>query len=415
MNESYKAAIEYLYNRQGVKRGLENEEFLAEAFGNPHLKYDVVHVGGTNGKGSTSTFLAKILEEAGYRVGLFNSPHVDRFTERFRVNSKEIDEDHIVEIVEQVQKFKEIVPTFFEINTIIALTYFEKMGVDVAVIEAGLGGRLDSTNIVDPRISIITSIGRDHELVLGSRLEEIAFEKAGIIKKGKPILLGKVPKRAKEVIVETANSKDAPLLAINEGISFSMNKDYSFNVGDYRNLVIQTPGDHFRINAALAATAAGYFERVNEEHIREGLYNNDILPGRLELTRIDEKGVLFDVCHNVEGVRGLCRTLKKYFGKYKKFHVIAAIMENKNYNDMIRELLKVSDHVVLTTIEYKRCFDPNEVDEDIKSRVTILSSLKGALSETLSKVQKDELLCVVGSFYLMKEAREILLERDGGL
>ncbi len=268
---SYSETVNYLYNLQkyGIKFGLDNISRLMSALDNPHTSFLSVHVAGTNGKGSTSAIIASILKTAGFKVGLFTSPHIISFTERIRVNGEEITENEVIELAEEI---KDIVvhlgdfsPTFFEVVTAMALLYFKRKKVDIAVIEVGMGGRLDATNIITPEISIITNISYDHKEFLGDTLKEIAHEKAGIIKKGVPVVASYQESEAMKVIEQKAIEKNSELYIYgrdfssvlkrndSSGICFDYSSGDSFTIND---LVLPLAGEHQMQNASVAIKAA---------------------------------------------------------------------------------------------------------------------------------------------------------------
>jgi folylpolyglutamate synthase/dihydropteroate synthase len=267
---SYSETVNYLYNLQkyGIKFGLDNISRLMSALDNPHTSFLSVHVAGTNGKGSTSAIIASILKTAGFKVGLFTSPHIISFTERIRVNGEEITENEVIELAEEI---KDIVvhlgdfsPTFFEVVTAMALLYFKRKKVDIAVIEVGMGGRLDATNIITPEISVITNISYDHKEFLGDTLKEIAHEKAGIIKKGVPVVASYQESEAMKVIEQKAIEKNSELYIYgrdfssvlkrndSSGICFDYSSGDSFTIND---LVLPLAGEHQMQNASVAIKA----------------------------------------------------------------------------------------------------------------------------------------------------------------
>jgi len=408
----FNLALEYLFKKKGQKTGIENSIKLATESNNPHKDYRVIHIAGTNGKGSVCTYLARILEMAGYRTGLFNSPHVDRFTERIRVNSSEIEKEFVLESIDRVKSFKHINPTFFEITTYIAFNYFKKMDVDIAVVETGVGGRFDATNIVDPELSIITTVGFDHEKTLGEDIEKIAFEKGGIIKWGKPVILGRMPSAAEKKLRRVALQRQAPVISASEDFNIEIHEDNSFNISSDRinleGLKQGIPGDHMRSNAALSIIGSTFFDRVKETHIRQALKFNPVLPARSEKIFMRGRHILLDVCHNIDGAIAFCKMIRKYFKGFSRVHILAAIMRNKNYNDMISQFLSVSDRCILTTIDMEKCFNPDFIEEKLKPEVIIIKDLKTALDRTIEYMGENDILCVAGSFYLLDRVRKLL-------
>jgi dihydrofolate synthase/folylpolyglutamate synthase len=269
---SYHESIQYLYNLQkhGIKFGLDNISRLVSELGNPHNLFRTVHVGGTNGKGSTSAIAASILQSAGYNVGLFTSPHLISFTERIRINGVEITEPDVAGLAEEVRdvasRIDDFSPTFFEVVTAMALLYFSRKKIDIAVMEVGMGGRLDATNIIMPEVSVITNIGYDHKEFLGDTLREIAREKAGIIKEDIPVVAAYQDREVLDVIKMTADDKHADLYLYGRdfssllksenvsGLCFDYRDSDSFAIHD---LILPLTGEHQMQNASLAIKAAG--------------------------------------------------------------------------------------------------------------------------------------------------------------
>ena len=302
--------IDYLYGlrNRGSSFGIERMEKIVPLLGNPHQKFPIIHVAGTNGKGSTCAMLDAIYRENGYRVGLFSSPHLVHLGERIKVNGQSMNMKEIEEYTLRIRPFAEKIeiespgmgPTFFEFMTLMAFMVFEEKQVDLAIIETGLGGRLDSTNVVRPLLSIITTIARDHCAILGETLEEIASEKAGIIKKGIPVLTGWLPENANQVIAEFAKAKESQFesMALLENIELPRT-----------NLV----GAHQRRNAALASRAVGILE--NEFNFQEKKNEKALMNVRLEARWQKVKStvpMIIDACHNEEGAQALRGNLQSY-------------------------------------------------------------------------------------------------------
>ena len=278
---SYSGTINYLYNLQkhGIKFGLENISRLMSSLGNPHESFLSVHVAGTNGKGSVSAIIASVLRTAGLKVGLFTSPHIVSFTERIRINDEEITENDVIGLTEEirgvVERRGDFSPTFFEVVTAMALLYFKRKKVDIAVIEVGMGGRLDATNIITPEVSVITNISYDHREFLGSTLKEIAHEKAGIIKDGVPVVVSYQEPEAMEVIERKAIEKGARLYVYGRDFSSALRREdlsgicFDYWSGDSQfaipDLVLPLIGEHQMQNASVAIKAV---ELINERRLK---------------------------------------------------------------------------------------------------------------------------------------------------
>jgi dihydrofolate synthase / folylpolyglutamate synthase len=413
----YGETVQYLYGLQqhGIKFGLDNITNLLSALHDPHKAFSSVHIAGTNGKGSTSAIIASLLQSAGLRVGLFTSPHLVSFTERIRINGKPITEHDVIRLADEVRgvvsQSAGLSPTFFEVVTAMALLFFERKKTDIAVIEVGMGGRLDATNILSPEVSVITNISFDHKEFLGRSLGEIAFEKAGIIKKSIPVVASLQGPEAKAVIEQRAKEERAALFFYGNDFSADMKKedvtgitfDYADNAMTIRDLELPLAGMHQMQNASVAIKAAtlvikkcplppspapplkggeknssssllplskwkkggvsipsplagegkgeGDGKSPNEPWIhciREGLRNVK-WPGRLEF--ISEKPpVLIDGAHNPAAAAVLAQALKRTFlQKYKKIIMILGIMNDKDIKGIMEPLLPLASHIICTS------------------------------------------------------------------
>ena len=303
----FKQLLEDLYSLQrlGIKVGLEHTEKLLEVCGNPHDNFLSIHIAGTNGKGSTAAMIASILREAGYKVGLYTSPHLIRFNERIRVNGVPISDDRIVDFMAQYESaIKEIKSTFFEATTAMAFDYFKKENVDVAVIETGLGGRLDSTNVLKPNITVISSITADHTEILGKDLKTIAFEKGGIIKQGIPLILSSQNEEVKDVLIEIADRKNVKITYCNQNDIMNINISETGTMFNWKRIDYETNliGDHQAQNAVLAIEAVNAFSStVTVESIAQGLRKVK-WPARIQKMH-DTLPIFYDVAHNPQGVQ----------------------------------------------------------------------------------------------------------------
>jgi len=309
--------------KTAFKKDLTNILALSEKLNFPERQFKSVHVGGTNGKGSTSHMIASVLQESGYKVGLYTSPHLKNFSERIRINGKEISESKVVEFISENKQFLENQRlSFFEMTVGMAFDYFAKEEVDIAVVEVGLGGRLDSTNILNPEISVITNIGLDHTQFLGETLGEIAFEKAGIIKKNKPIVIGERQKEIEHVFLEKSEKMNAV-------ISFASDKDVDFDtdlLGDYQKNNVKT--------AVEALSRLQGFE-ISKENLKLGLLNvarNTNLKGRWQVLQSNPK-IICDTAHNKEGLIYVLNQLAKE--KYEKLHIVLGVVSDKDLNSIL--------------------------------------------------------------------------------
>jgi dihydrofolate synthase/folylpolyglutamate synthase len=382
---NYKAALDYLYGirRFGTKLGLANITKLLEKLGNPHKGLMVVHVGGTNGKGSVCAMLSSILQEAGYRVGMYTSPHVKDFNERFLVNGEKISDKDVARLTRLVKKHRDD-QTFFEIVTAMAFKYFKEQMVNILILEVGLGGALDATNVIVPMVSVITNIGIDHTEYLGRNLASIAYEKSGIIKNDKPVVTA-AEGRALEVIKNVCKEKHSEMFLVRKP-----RKKYGL-----------TLRGHFQqINAAVAVKtvevlAKYYSIGATAGDISSGL-KKAYWPGRMEYV---EDNIMVDCAHNLEGVKVLVNELRKI--KKKKILVIG-IMKDKNKEGMLRLLERHFSKVILTKVNVPRAAEPEELAKYLHNSYNIVKKPKEALKYAKS-IAKNKLIVVAGSIYLVGE------------
>lgn len=355
----YKETLEYLYSQLPVyqnvggiayKEGLDNSLALDALFFHPHTKYKTIHVAGTNGKGSTSHLIAAILQEAGYKTGLYTSPHLIDFRERIRVNGEKITEQYVVDFVEEHQKyFEPVQPSFFELTMMMAFRYFADMQVDVAIIEVGLGGRLDSTNIITPDLSIITNISFDHMQFLGNTLEKIAIEKAGIIKKDIPVVIGEAEGEVRVVFEETANRVGAPIIfAEDENIIQSSLKTASgwlFDTKYYLHLKGELSGYAQKKNAATVLCAIRELQKIGyiipSKAVYSGFaYVNELtgLMGRWQIIQEVAPKIVCDTGHNVAGIEYIVEQLKNE--KCQTLHIVLGMVNDKDITTVLTLLPK---------------------------------------------------------------------------
>jgi dihydrofolate synthase/folylpolyglutamate synthase len=417
---SYSETLDTIFNLRGgeIDLKLERVERVLALFDHPERRYPTFHVAGTNGKGSTATMLHRILTASGYRAALYTSPHVVSFTERIRVGDQEISEDEVVELAEAIKRRtaeKDIGLTFFETVTAMAFIHFARRRTGVAVVEVGLGGRLDATNLVVPCVSIITTIAKDHEAYLGSDLLSIAAEKGGIIKAGVPLVGGFFAPEITELFQKTAAAKGSA--------SYFLGRDFSVAVKDnglfgysglswrFEDLSLALGGRHQKNNAALALcaleAARGDFP-VSEPAVREGL-KTVFWPGRLEVVCKRPKLIL-DGAHNGEGIRTLVVEMRALLGA-KKAKILFASMADKDWPLMLNELSAVAGEMVLTRIAMERSADPAKMAAAVrKIPVTVVEDPRHGLRRLLENAAPDDVVLVAGSLYLLGEVRPTALE-----
>ncbi|MBI5097056.1 MAG: bifunctional folylpolyglutamate synthase/dihydrofolate synthase [Nitrospirae bacterium] len=426
---SYQDELEYLYSLHqfGIKLGLSNIRDLCALSGNPQERIKTVHVGGTNGKGSTAAVLSSILQAAGYKVGLYTSPHLTDFTERIRIHNIPIPKERVAGLVKNVRKCvgdRDIMPTFFELTTALALSYFAEELVDIAVMEVGMGGRLDATNIINPLVSVITHVGYDHMEHLGASLEEIAIEKCGIIKRGVPVITSESKGHILSIIEESAGEADAmPHVYGREFYAepVRMTPYYSefwYHGLQWGGLLLKTPlaGRHqmFNMGAALCAaellTGMGF--DITERQAAEGVRNVS-WPGRLE--RVSDKPQVFlDGAHNHDGAVALRRFIEDVLMAQRahgKIVLIFGVLKDKDAGAMIGELIPCSTEVIITSPDTERGL-PVEVlreiveKQGIKPHVT--RTISGALSLAHDIASSSDTIIVTGSLYVVGEARALI-------
>jgi dihydrofolate synthase / folylpolyglutamate synthase len=419
----YPEAIQFLYDLRlfGAKFGLENTFKLARLTGDPEKRLRFIHVAGTNGKGSTCAMLESIYRSAGLRVGLFTSPHLVSFRERIQVNRRLIDESDVVRLVEALQPlFSQFPdghrPTFFEAVTVMALSFFAEQKCDLVIWETGLGGRLDATNIVTPLASVITNISLDHQQWLGNTLEEIAAEKAGIIKPDVPVVTATDEPKALAVVEKTAREKNAPLVKINsweERRAAVSNQDQVELPTRLLSAVekLSLPGEHQKLNAALAlATVEVLLNQipVAEEAIRAGLETIN-WPGRLQLIPLpDGRRLLLDGAHNVAGVKTLVTALEKNFATPKRT-LILGVLQDKDWQHICEMLAPLAARIFTVPVASERSAQPGELAAACRAvnpsaEVFACPFLRDALQKTAC----DNFVVLAGSLYLVGEALELI-------
>ncbi|MBS8265090.1 bifunctional folylpolyglutamate synthase/dihydrofolate synthase [Mesobacillus boroniphilus] len=431
MFDTYEKAIDWIHARLrlGIKPGLSRMEWMLERLDHPERRIKSIHVGGTNGKGSTVTFLRSILQAAGYKVGTFTSPYFEQFNERISINGQPINDQELIELTNVIKPLADELdktelggPTEFEVITAMSLYYFSKMSpVDVAIYEVGLGGRFDSTNVIHPLLSVITSIGLDHTAILGDTYEEIAFEKAGIIKNGVSIITGVKQPEALDVIRRKALESKSPLYHLCDEFSTSSREslergeEFSFSsmFGQIRNLRTTMIGSYQVDNAACAVMASQvlsnyYSFMIEEEHIRKGL-TQAYWPGRLEILS-ENPIVLIDGAHNEEGINALAREIKSRYAD-KKINILFAALKDKKLDKMIATLEEAADQLTFTTFDFPRAASAEELMDVGRNKGNnyIAVDYQDFFHMKINELNKDEILIVTGSLYFLSEAKPIIV------
>jgi dihydrofolate synthase/folylpolyglutamate synthase len=431
-SEKYSSIVGYLYGLQkhGIKLGLSNTEKLMQLLGRPHTAFRSIHIAGTNGKGSTAAFIASILEESGFKVGLFTSPHLVSFTERISINKSRITESEVIELTGNIRESisgSSLNPTFFEFVTAMAFTYFAANSIDWAVVETGMGGRLDSTNIIQPDLTIITNIGLDHCEFLGSSITDVTFEKAGIIKKNTPLITAsQIPEVVKQLSALAENLKsDIQVYGIDfTGELIHMDvRNVTFNYSGfdyYNNLSVPFSGRYQLYNACTAVRACELLRKnnlhISDADIREGL-NKAKLEGRLELVSKSPPMIL-DGAHNPEAASSLASSIIEIFAE-KKIILVAGIMDDKNIENILRPLVEISQCVILTRSRYERSATAgklreitlqiqNSVSRHKQAPVFSTDTVNEALELARSLCKEGYVILITGSFYTAGEVKELL-------
>ncbi len=420
---TYSSAVAYLYRLQkhGIKLGLETMKALMARLGMPQTKYRVLHIAGTNGKGSTAAMTAAILQAAGYRVGLYTSPHLVEFRERIRVNGEMISESQVAELTEQLQTLcqPDLSPTFFEYTTAMAFQHFAESGVEVAVVEVGLGGRFDATNVVTPVACVVTTISLDHQEHLGNTCSAIAFEKAGIIKPGVPVMVGRLDDDAWRTIEQVASERQAAVFRLNEDFCTEGEEPQQFSYRGlglcYDGLTCALEGRHQLDNAACALALLGAVApqgiAVTAEAVREGLRAVN-WAGRLE-TADRHPTVFLDGAHNPAAATALADFLTRADRSHPSRSVVLVLgmMRDKDHRGFVEPLRGLVDEVVLTQADLPRSATAQELRAsigDLLPHSHVVPSLSDAMTLARQLATSDGLVCVTGSLMLVGECMALL-------
>jgi len=425
---NYPDTLDFLFNQipffqqngsAAYKPGLQNIEALDAWCGSPHKRYNTIHVGGTNGKGSVSNLIASILQEAGYKTGLYTSPHLKDFRERIRVNGQMIPEQRVIDFVCYFRRNCSVVePSFFELTTELAFQWFAEEQVDIAVIEVGLGGRLDSTNIIHPHVSVITNISFDHMALLGDSLEKIAFEKAGIMKKGVPVVIGKAQGVVKDVFETQGKAVEAPLFWASVEFPTKLGKDLDNNtlinceggIHLYNDIPCALSGIYQMENAA---TTLSLVERLREKNYSikdDAVYNgfsnvlsNTGLRGRWE-TLSKHPHVICDTGHNVAGIQFVAEQLRQT--PHEILHFVVGMVNDKDVSGVLKLLPKDAVYY-FTKASIPRALHENELAL-LASQFGLRGSTYPTVAEALNAAKKEcrpnDLVFVGGSTFVVAEA-----------
>lgn len=411
----------------GIQLGLDRIQHILQRLGNPEKAYDVVHVGGTNGKGTVCRLLTSIFYENGYHVGMYTSPHLQVLNERYVVDNSMITDLVLARIISKIRPIVEDMvrngetPTYFEVCTAIAFQYFYEKKVDIVVIEVGLGGRYDATNVVIPLVSVITNVSLEHQHILGDTIEKIAFEKAGIIKKDTPVVTA-ARNSALQVIKKVSEKQHAPLHVVENKKTQRIHAGASgqkFHIkGMLKDYVVETPmlgmyqGENISIALATVEQLQMKGVYLTDENILQGI-KNTVNPGRMEIVSYDPV-VLLDGAHNPAGAELLSKTLVDDFC-YSKLILIFGVLRDKNIRKMLSVLLPLAHQVILTEPATPRACNALELTNlirniDSSKQVMVKKTVTDALKLARSLTEEKDLICVTGSLFTVGEARSILLQ-----
>lgn len=416
VEDQYRETYNFLCSleRFGILLGLENISLLLEKLGNPHRTFPVIHVGGSNGKGSTAAIICGILRESGLKTALYTSPHLNDFRERIRLNGSMISREAVIASTRKIRSvYDPERTTFFEFTTAVAFDCMAEAQPDMAVVEVGLGGRLDATNTVDPLVTIVTDVSREHEDYLGVGISSVAREKAGIIKRGVPVVTGASRSKARKVMREVAGQKDAPIKefgrdfrAIRTGIqTFS----YASSKSVVEDLTLAMPGGHQIKNAALACAAVeelrgkGYV--IPDAAVQQGIQTTKFA-GRFEIIN-KSPDVIIDGAHTPESMRLLKSTFRQLYPGISPL-VLTGMLREKNWKEMVRILAPMAREVVCVSPQGDRALDAEEMASRVREfgvPVSVSNTIEHGFRMLLQKASRDQVVLAAGSLYMIGPVR----------
>ncbi len=418
----YKDTTDFLYSlyRHGIKLGLESILSVLAKLGDPHQRYESLHIGGTNGKGSTAAMVAHILQASGLRVGLYTSPHLVDFRERIRINGTYIPASRVIELTQRLQAIHPTPQTFFEFTTAMAFAYFADEQVDIAVMEVGMGGRFDATNVITPQSVVITTIAYDHQQYLGTTLPEIAFEKAGIIKEGRPVIVGEIPPEAETVIRHVARKRQAPYYALGSDFhvvpELSGRFRYEGMAQNYPELFCSLQGEHQMRNAACALAL---LENVNNEtwdmseaSIRSALATV-AWEGRMEILE-QSPMLVIDGAHNPASAEALSASLISFLHTQEndvRLILILGMMQDKDCKKFMEPFRSLTHHLILTPVSVPRAATLDTLKQNMPLGMPVTHEV-GSPVEAVSLARRlarpCDVICVTGSLFLAGEVRNLI-------
>ena len=416
---SYKEAIQYLFGLQkyGIKFGLSKTSNLLKAFGNPHRGQKYIHIGGSNGKGSVAAMLESVLMKSGLKVGFYSSPHLVRFTERFRVNGHEIAPEKAAAIAGELIKIIKPAypPTFFEVTTAMALIYFARENVDVAIMEVGMGGRLDATNVIRPLVSVITNISLEHQFFLGSHLMDIAKEKGGIIKRGVDLVTAATQPPIISLFESMCKAKKASLWRVGKDVRYRTNGSRFSYYGlrrTLKGLELGLKGKFQNRNAALSLAVIEILERkgfeISSHHMEEGLKTTR-WPGRMQVVS-QAPLIILDGAHNTKAMKELALAIGNDF-RFRRLILVIGVMEDKDVGKILKGILPIANYVFYTRPKYYRSASPErlmKVGSTLGKPGEIVPGISVALDKAREMAGPTDMILVTGSLFTVGEAMTTL-------
>lgn len=430
---TYEEALSWLYDKlpmfqrvgaPAYKPGLSNTYTLMSMLDNPHNRIRTIHIAGTNGKGSVSSMLASVLQEAGYKTGLYTSPHLFDFRERIRIQGRLIPKDYVINFIKTYKdKILSISPSFFEITFAMAVKWFEDEKVDISVIETGMGGRLDSTNVINPVLSIITNISFDHMQFLGDTLEKIASEKAGIIKRKVPVVIGRTQNQIKHVFLEKAKKENSKIYFADQNLKFCFITQNYHHLQGYvlrknklylKTLFVPLIGSYQQENVLTVVESVRILKKMNfklkKHHIRSGIFkvkDNTGLMGRWDIIKINPL-VVCDVAHNAEGLKLVFSQIQQY--NFEKLHVIIGFSDDKKIEDFL-EFLPKNAYYIATQAKVPRAMACEKVYSFLKDngfKVQLIRDINDAYKNTLNVASPNDAILITGSIFVVAEIYDLM-------
>jgi dihydrofolate synthase/folylpolyglutamate synthase len=411
-------------SRHGIKLELETIQNILKLLNSPQKNYYTIHIAGTNGKGSTATYIESILRKAGFKTGIYTSPHLVRFNERICVNGEQISDQKVVEAYEAVHAVDlgKRKATFFEINTAMAFYYFSREKVDWAIIETGMGGKFDATNVIRPQVSVITNLSIEHTDYLGSTIKALAKEKGGIIKQNTPVVTGVCQPSGLGVIQQIAAEKCAPLFQFKHDFSIRKNpkkSTYRFRGlhQTYRDIIKPLPGDHQRENLSLALAACELiFKKFKETDsrytlsptlLKEGLASVK-WPGRLEII-MEKPLVILDGAHNLKAAQLLGKYLSQTLSD-KDLTLVVGILDDKPYQEMLKHLVPYAQRIIITRPKINRSLATGVLKKAVRKithkKIEVIEDVQAAVTHAIATCSDNDAICIAGSLYVAGEAKE---------